>query len=172
MAAVESDVPAQEEASWNRPTGLIVTVCVVALAVAALGGWALNISRNSDPGVPADVIQTIDDYNDAWNTYDGAAFVEMTTGDYIMHTERYGDWTQASQAATVGDAITHDWHSEWIGEPIGTGDGPWYVARATHLESDMYPPEGIDGLSTFMVVVDDDGVMKIARHTFQAQYME
>ncbi len=162
----------QDEAPMNRPTGLIVTVSVLALAVFALSGWALTISFSSDSGVPADVIQAIEDYNDAWNSYDGQAFLAMTTDDYIMHTERYGDWTQQDQALTVGDTVTHDWHSEWIGRPIGTGDGPWYVARAAHLEADMYPPEGIDGLSTFMVVVDDDGVMKIARHTFQAQFME
>lgn len=161
-----------QEIPMNRPTGLIVTVSVLALVFVALSGWALTINFNSDSGVPADVIQAIEDYNDAWNSSDGEAFVEMTTDDYIMHTERFGDWTQRSQARQVGDSGTHDWLSEWIGRPTGTGDGPWYVARATHLEADMYPPEGIDGLSTFKVVVDDEGLMKIARHTFQAQFME
>ena len=169
--APESAVPAREEAPRNRTTGLIVTVCVLALAVVALAGWALTDNGNSDSGVPADVIQAVDDYNDAWNNYDGDAFLAMTTDDYIMRSERYGDWTQQDQALTVGDSTTHSWHSEPISEPIGTGDGPWYVALAQHLEADMYPPEGIDGVSTYMVV-EEDGLMKINRHIFQAEFME
>jgi hypothetical protein len=162
---------APRDAPSGRPTGLLVVIGLLSVALIALGAWAVFSGGDDAASLPPDVDQALTEYNDAWNTSDGEAFIAATTSDYVMHTEQYGDWNQQQQAMTVGDRVTHGWHSEWVGEPIVTAEGPGYGAVETHIDSDMMPEDGITGISTF-TIVDDGGQLKVARHTFQSEYYE
>lgn len=144
---------------------LIGLVVVLAAAVVGLGAWLIvDGTETSDTAVTDEVQQLLDDYHDAWNEYDGDAYLRlMTPGG--MHVVG-GRATQAAQQATIIEGLDrYDWHVEPIGEPILVGDGPWYVAQANLLTATTYPEGGHEGLSV-LTIVNDDGTMRITRHVY------
>ena len=69
-----------------------------------------------------------------------------------------------SQAVYINRLGTLDWNVTMIGEPIMAGDGPWYVSQANRVE-DNTMTEPVEGISV-LAIVDDDGVLRVANHTF------
>lgn len=143
-----------------------LTAIVVALTVAlvGLGAWVI-IDRTSTPDTApsGDVAQVWDDYMDAWNNYDGDAYLELTTDDYTFVTEM-GTNTAASQAIYINGLGTYDWQVTPIGEPTMAGDGPWFVSQVNRVE-DNTMTEPVEGVSV-LTIVDDGGVLRVANHTF------
>ncbi|MGA7758276.1 MAG: hypothetical protein WCA57_10570, partial [Ilumatobacteraceae bacterium] len=110
-----------------------------------------------------DIAQVWDDYTDAWNNYDGDAFLEITTDDYTFVTER-GTTTAASQAGYISGLGRYDWNATAIGERVMAGDGPWFVTQVNRVQ-DSTMTEPVEGISV-MTIVDDGGVLRVANHTF------
>ena len=139
---------------------------VIALTVAliGLGAWVI-IDRSSTPdtAVSDDVAQLWDDYTDAWNNYDGDAFLALVTPDYTFVTEQ-GSTSAATEATYIDRLGAYDWHATSIGERVMAGDGPWYVSQVNLVEASNWsdPVEGISVLT----IVDDGGVLRVANHTF------
>jgi hypothetical protein len=146
----------------NRTLKAIVIALTVALV--GLGAWVI-IDRSSTPdtALSDDVAQVWDDYVDAWNDYDGDAFLEVTTSDYTFVTEQ-GSNTAAAQASFIDRGGTYDWHATPIGERVMAGDGPWYVSQVNRVEQSTWP-EPVEGISV-LTIVDDGGVLRVSNHTF------
>ncbi len=73
---------------------------------------------------------------------------------------------QAEEASELINSLAaRDWREAVIREPSMTGDGPWFVSVVEHFTAPDYGPGGADGVSTF-TIVDDDGILKVARHTY------
>ena len=143
-----------------------LTAIVIALTVAllGLGAWVL-VDRTSTPETAPsdDVAQVWDDYTDAWNNYDGDAFLQLVTSDYTFVTE--GGSTSAEAQATFIERLgITDWHVTPIGEPVMAGDGPWVLSQVNRVDQGAWvdPVEGISVLT----IVDDGGVLRVANHTF------
>lgn len=162
------DAPTRGDAAPRRPTGLVATVVVLLLAVVGLIIWPIG-GNDSDASLPDDVEQLLDDYEDAWNDYDAEAFLELTTGDYVMRTQRNGESGRQAQASIIASLGTSEWRTTRAGDPIVTGDGPWQVAQQTDMSATFLPVGEESGISTFVVVVED-GVPKVASHTYQSWY--
>jgi len=154
----------------KRPNrALIVAIVVLAAAVLALGAWIAYDQTSSPETAVTDEIQILlDDYLATWNNQDGQAFLELVTDDYALHmTSGAVSMSQhAEQARGTLEALAgRDWSESVIGEPIMTGNGPWFVSLVEHFTAPGYGPEGADGVSTF-TIVDDGGTLKVARHTY------
>jgi hypothetical protein len=136
----------------------------LAVALVGLGAWVI-IDRSSTPATAPsdDIAQVWDDYTDAWNNYDGDAFLEITTDDYTFVTER-GTTTAASQAGYISGLGRYDWNATAIGERVMAGDGPWFVTQVNRVQ-DSTMTEPVEGISV-MTIVDDGGVLRVANHTF------
>lgn len=148
---------------------LVVLIAVLAAAVLGLGAW-LVVERNSttDTAITGEVQQLLDEYYDAWNTWDGDAYLELVTDDGSFAVT--GRTTSTAQQATIIEGLERvDWHVETIGDPIMVGDGPWYVTQADHLTGDAYPDSGHQGISTF-TVVDDAGTLRISHHVYTGEW--
>lgn len=174
LEAPEESLAAELDKTQRRVHILSAIVAVLAIALVGLGVWVVyEATTGPETAVNAEIQQLLDDYAAAWNNYDGDGFLAVVGDDYVMRTGRYGDWTADQQVVPVGDSITHGWHSEVIGEAIMTGEGPWYVSHVQYLTTtdSLLPPEGVYGVSTFKIV-DEDGTLKIARHTFSADFYE
>jgi hypothetical protein len=145
----------------NRTLKAIVIALTVALL--GLGAWVI-IDRTSTPdtAVSDDVAQVWDDYLDAWNEYDGDAFLQVTTDDFTFTTEE-GTNTADSQAVDINGLDTYDWQVTPIGERVMAGDGPWFVSQVHRVESNLSAP--VEGISV-LTIVDDGGVLRVASHTF------
>lgn len=154
-----------------RRRNRLLTITVIALAVAllGLGVWAIYDQTTSPETAVTDEIQTlVGDYLAAWNSYDEEAFLLLVTANYRLDIVGRADslTLQAAGTSALFDTLeANDWVESAIGEPIMTGENPWYVALVEHFTSPEYGPEGADGVSTF-TIVDDDGTLKVARHDY------
>lgn len=80
----------------SRSRFLTVTVVVLAVVVAGLGAWTvLSLSSTAETALTPEVQQVVDDYLAAWNSYDGEAFRELVTEDYVL------DMVGATESATM-----------------------------------------------------------------------
>jgi len=146
----------------NRTLKAIVIALTVALV--GLGSWVIiDHSSTSDTAPSDDVAQLWNDYTDAWNNYDGDAFLALVTPGYTF-VNGQSTTNAESQARSIANASTVDWHVTMVGEPIMAGDGPWYVSQANRIEMSSLPAP-LEGISV-LTIVDVGGVLKVANHTF------
>jgi len=153
----------------DRVRFLTTTVIVLAAALMGLGAWAVYDQTTAPETVPEEIQTLIDDYLDAFNNYDGEAFLELVTTDYAqdMASHPISLVQQAAEAVEMMKGMKErDWQETQIGEPMMIGDGPWFVSVAErHTATSGYGPGGANGISTF-TIVDDGGSLKVARHTY------
>jgi hypothetical protein len=114
----------------------------------------------------------IDDYLAAFNSYDGGAFLELVTDNYVLDmVGAGGEFAQdAEETAQMIEGLEeHEWKEAVVGEPMMSGNDSWprYVSQVEHFTAAPpgYGPDGADGISTF-TIVDDGGTLKIARHDY------
>ena len=144
--------------------GLIVTIVVLAVALLALGAWAIyQQTAESETAAPAAVGELLDDYRAAWNNFDGAASLALTTEDYV-----FVDGDLAYDQARTVRLITGTFEaiicqSELVGDRIVSGDGPYYTAEVNRLTTGSGSTQTGDGISTIVVVNTDDG-LKVRSH--------
>ncbi len=149
----------------TRNRFLIIALAIVTAAFVALGTWTLvDRSGSSDVAPTAEIQQLLDDYEAAWNDYDGAAFLALVTDGYGF--EISGTTTgAATQALYIDNMGSTSWHVTQVGDAISAGDGPYYVALVDNLTAVDYPVDGVDGVS-IVTVVDDGGTLKVDHHVF------
>ena len=142
--------------------GLIITIVVLAIALLALGAWAIyQQTAESETAAPAAVEELLADYYSAFNNYDGEAILALTTEGFV-HDNGFRTYDQTGMAALVSGALQGvGFRVEKVGDPIVAGDGPYYVAEVNHLTDASEATE--HGISTFVVVDTSDG-LKIASH--------
>ena len=158
----------QSEREGSRNRFLTITVGL-AVALIGLGAWVVyDLTTAPDTAVTGEIQTLLDDYLGAWNNYDEEAFQEQITSSYVLHMVG-GPVTITRQAEEASEMLrpleADGWREEVIGEPIMTGDGPWYVSVVEHFTSTGYGPDGADGVSTF-TIVEDGGTLKVARHSY------
>jgi hypothetical protein len=159
----------------TRRRGLVAGAVIVAMALGGLGGWFLK-DRMQGSEIPSDVETVIADYLDAWEAKDEAAVRAATTEDFIIAERIYNPTAERQGAIGLEERIDDDidgvvlrgflfdWNNEYRGEPLVVGDGPWFVS----YDESWFLDRSIDivhydGVATY-VVVEEDGVMKIASH--------
>jgi hypothetical protein len=146
---------------------------VLTVMIVALGAW-LAYDQATGTDVPAEIDQLIDDYLQAWVDKDESAIRAATTDDFELTEYLYSigaDFQNPERVKlmeTVRDDVEgvirvgfgYDWLNERAGQPIITGDGPWFVSFVENWHDD-------DGHSLGManyVIVDDNGALRIANH--------
>ena len=155
-------VPTEHPDRDNRTLTAVVVALTIALI--GLGAWVI-IDRNSTPATAPsdDVTQVWDDYLDAWSTYDGDAFLQVTTDDFTFVTETETTSVDV-QAANIDRLGAYDWQVTPIGDRVMAGDGPWFVSQVQRVEFNTLP-EPVEGVSV-LTIVDDGGELRVANHTF------
>ncbi len=153
----------------NRVRFLTTTVIVLVVALMSLGAWAVYDQTTAPEEVPEEIRALIDDYLGAFNDYNGEALLKLVTADYALDMASHPISLVQHEAETVEmmkDMKSREWQETQIGEPIMIGDSPWFVSVAErHTATSGYGPNGANGISTF-TIVDDDGNLKVARHTY------
>jgi hypothetical protein len=144
--------------------GLIVTIVVLAVALLALGAWAIyQQTAESETAVPAAVEELLNDYGVAWSNHDGEAFLALTTADYV-HDNGGATYDQAGTANMITGTLEGlRWQAELVGDRIATGDGPYYIAEVNRLVT-VDSQTGL-GISTIVVINTDDG-LKVRSHVW------
>ena len=141
---------------------LRTTVAVLVIIAVALGGWILFDYLGEAEVAPSSAVsQLVDDYTQAWNEYDEAAFLELTTAGYRFEAAGGMDYRQADQANQIGSVLPRfAWNVERLAAPMVTGDDPYYVSWPIRVTTNIREAEGIAILT---VVSDGDGYL-VSRH--------
>ena len=175
MTAVTGRPPKETEANHRvKRRSRFLTIAVVVLGLIAIVLAVLVwTDRSAESAMPADVEQVIDDYTGAIAAGDRYAWEETVTDDYANRRYTFGsdhelwaDWTleEAANAYAFRIEFKPAVEYEQIGEPLVTGDGPWFVTVAQSWleeEGDIV----YDGSATY-TVVERDGVVKVASEYF------
>ena len=104
-------------------------------------------------------------YANAWNTYDGEAFLGLVTADYQFYDTvgQPADNAEATAAMITTDLPRYDWAVETQGPAQMTGDEyTVHVSQVDGTTSGMGDDQGI----SVMTLVIRDGAWKIRQHTF------
>jgi hypothetical protein len=165
-AVTERQTREPRESLHGRVRNLTITVIVLAVALIGLAAWTIyDLASESETAISGEVQTLVDDYLGAWNDHDPDAFMGLVTDDYSF-AGMGGEWVAAAQVASdIAGAEGSGWHVERVGEPIMSGDGPWFVSTAARFTGWTFGSEGVDGISQF-VIVDDGGVLKIESHVY------
>jgi hypothetical protein len=168
--------PSADSASSHRPVdggapggGWRWIVAVLAVGVVLLAG-ALTyvlVADDQDSGVPVEVQQVVDEFRAAIERNDVAAMQALVT-DEFRRPDYLGDpWrnTPARGVRTIEYfGSSRGFEIDPVGDPIVTGNGPWYVAQVEAWTVVVPNDHGddivvaYDAISTFAVVDTDDGM--------------
>jgi hypothetical protein len=173
VTSVESPVERERarptEPPHPRSRTLITAVAVLASVVLVLGAWVVY-DQVTEPAMPGDVQQVIDDYLRAWEERDEAA-IRATTDDFVINEYIYREDADTGEIAlyehivddidgVVMRGFNYTWENAQYGQPLVVGDGPWVV---TVEENWVYTMQHYDGLAHY-IVVDEEGTLKVANH--------
>lgn len=154
----------REPAVFLRLVATVVLVMVLCAACSA--------KPEAETAATEEIQALIDDYLAAFNSYDGDAFLELVTDNYVLDMVGItGNVAQdADETAQMIESLEeHEWNVALVGETMMTGNDSWprYVSEVEHFTAAPpgYGPEGADGISTF-TIVDDEGTLRIARHDY------
>ena len=165
----------QAESARQQNRGLRIAVVVLALCALGLGAVVIrDVVSGDDAAVPEEITQLLEEFETAYDTNDGDLFRSIISEDYFLTDEFYqpGDRTPNYTVAGpdyvgVRGVETYGWQVERLGEPIVTGDGPWFVAVG---EKWTEPPfTDTVGTATYTNVTEN-GAMKIAKYYWAGVY--
>ncbi len=150
------------ETMERRNRGLGIAIVVLAILVLALGAWTIyDFSQGAATAPSSEMTQLLDDYDTAWNNYDGEAFLALTTAGYKFTTAGGREFRELDQAFAIGNTLPmFAWRFENQGEPIVTGHGPWYVSTPIQTTTNIREADG----HSILTVVDIDGVLQVSDH--------
>jgi uncharacterized protein (DUF2164 family) len=145
---------------------------LLAITVVAVAAWMIyDEPAETESVAPPEITQLIDDYLRAWEELDKEALQAAVTLDFVINEYYYEDATtrvfmiehivdDLEGALNTGLNPARQWQTEQVGEPIITGDGPWFVSVR---ENWILEKSRGDGMATY-VIVEDGGTLKIANH--------
>ncbi len=152
----------------GRNRFLVITVIVMTVALVGLGTWV--IYDQATTGVDGEIQQVLDDYLAAWGARDEAAVRSVTTEDFVINEYIYHDdpirgfglseHIRGDIDSVVWQGFNSVWTIEQVGDPIVTGEGPWFVSVEENWEGTAAREEG----QANYTIVEVDGVLKIANH--------
>ena len=120
-------------------------------------------------GLSNDVAQVTEEYNEAWNNYDGAAFMGLVTADYQFYDTAGQPGENAEEIAAMisSDLAGNDWAVENQGSPQMIGDESTVKVTQLNITSSngAFDDEGVSVLT----LVNQDGAWKVQQHTFDGQ---
>ena len=181
-----TQVPVETAVSRRRIRTLLVLVVVLAVTATALAAWIVA-DQDSAAAVPTEVEETIDGFILAYEAGDEAALRAVVTEDYrgAVHVLRHGIGSQAgeillydrSSATVVGfaaDARTNEWQIEQVGDPVVSGDRPWFVSSEENWTKCSYRDPETGECSAFVAwkgtatyaVVEEGGNYRIADYVW------
>lgn len=154
----------------DEPTAAAAATTESTTTTAAPTTTTTTTTEPTEPNRLDEIEALIEAYLASWETKDEQALRALVADNFIVNEDIYSPQLFREQVRSDADELVrvgfdHDyWQNEIVGEPVVTGDGPWTVA---YRELWQQPnPYLLDGIATYVVIVDDDGALKILNHTW------
>lgn len=155
------------ESTQHRSRGLTIAVVVLTVVTLGLAGWlAYLMLAPEDNALSDDVAQVVEEYNDAWNNYDGAAFLGLVTANYKFYDApgESPDNAEDTAAMISTDLRNNGWAVERQGSVQMIGDE--YTVQVSQLDvTSTYGAVEDEGTSV-ITLVNEDGAWKVQRHVW------
>lgn len=167
--APETAGPVQSGARTNR--GLVVLVTALTVITLGLAGWlAYTLAQTPETALSDDVATVVEDYHDAWNAYDGEAFLTMVTSDYRFNSEPGdpGESAEATAQMISNDLRAIGWAVTQLDVPRMVGDDTRVLVSAANRLTATSSIQESDGFS-LITLVKDGGSWKVRSHVFVAR---
>ena len=151
----------------RRSRSLGVTVVILTILVVGMGAWIIyDYTQDTALAPNAEISQLIEDYQTAWNDYDGEAFLATTREGYTFTSSAAGMFDRTEQLDIIENTLpSYDWNVEFLSDPVAVGDGPWWYVTIPSRTSDNLR-DSIDGIAV-LTVVEQDGTYLVIRHIFE-----
>jgi hypothetical protein len=147
----------------SRPIRLVTLLLMLFL----IAGCSSDDGADNEPARSDEIEVLIEGYLASWEAKDEQALRASVTDGFIINEYHYSlkgglvEVVNDDADGIVSVGFAWDWQNEIVGEAIWEGDGPWIVAYREHWEQ---KGTQYDGIATYVVIVDDDGTLKIANH--------
>lgn len=179
-------VPEGRAVTRRRSRTLLAVIVALALSAVAMAAWIV-FDRDGASALPVEVEQTIDEFILAYEGGDEAALRAVVSEDYrgAVHTLRHGIGSQTGEILLGGrssgnvvgfaaEARANEWQIEQIGDPIVSGDRPWFVSVEENWTKCSYRDTATGECSAFVTwkgtatyaVVEEGGVYQIADYVW------
>jgi Tfp pilus assembly protein PilV len=158
------------ESTQRKNRGLTIAVAVLTVITLGLAGWlAYLLVVPEENAVSSDVAQVLEDYTDAWNNYDGAAFMGLVTADYKFYEAagQPAEDAEGTAAMISNDLEGFDWAVEQQGAAQMIGDEYTVHVSSLDVTSTNVGPDN-EGVSV-LTLVNQDGVWKVKQHIFDGR---
>lgn len=166
-----TDRPTETDNLKQAPSGKrFLVIAVVVLALTSIGLGTRVIFDQATTGLDDEIEQLLDDYLTAWEARDEPAIRAATTENFVLNEYAYTDDPTFGfrQSYVVNDNIDgvvsegfgYNFTVEHVGDPIVTGEGPWFVSVEEIWEESNSHYEG----QANYTIIEVDGVFKIANH--------
>jgi hypothetical protein len=144
-------------------------VVVLGAGVALFAGVLayVVVADDDDPTVPDDVQEVLDEFRGAMESNDVATIQGLVTDDF-RRPDYLGDPRSNTPSRGVRTVeffeSSRGFEIDPVGDPIVTGDGPWYVAQVEDWTVVVPNDHGddlvvaYDAITTFVVIETDDGL--------------
>lgn len=142
-------------------------VVALTLVVLGLGTWIVfDLVQEASLTPSSDVSKVIDDYTEAWNQYDGAAFLATTRAGYVFSSSTSGENDRDDQLAVIESVLpARSWQVRILAEPIVVGDGPWYyVSFPVEIETSLQGSR--QGMSVLTIYHTDNDQYLVSYHRY------
>lgn len=154
-----------QETLERRIRSLWIAVMILGALVLGLGAWLIyDYTQDSALAPSAEIAQLVEDYTNAWNDYDGEAFLATTREGYTF-TSNAGTFDRTEQLYAIENTLPkYEWRVEPLLDPIAVGDGPtWFISLPNETSDNIR--DLVEGV-TVLTVVDRDGDYLVTRHIF------
>jgi hypothetical protein len=156
------------ESTQHRSRGLTIAVVVLTVVTLGLAGWlAYLMLAPEDNALSDDVAQVVEEFGDAWNNYDGAAFLGLVTADYKFYYAPGESPDNAEEtAATISTDLKNDgWAVERQGAAQMIGDEYTVQVSQVNLINYADGSSSQEGISV-LTLVNEDGAWKVQQHVW------
>jgi len=161
----DTGVDSGHETLERRIRRLWLTVVILGVFLLGFGAWIIyDYTQDSALAPSAEIAQLVDDYTNAWNDYDGEAFLATTQAGYRF-TSNAGTFDRTEQLFVIENTLPEvEWRVEALADPMAVGDGPtWFITIPNETTDNIR--DFIEGVSV-LTVVDRDGTYLVTGHIF------
>lgn len=147
---------------------LIAAVVVLAVALVALGAWVVSdLTATNATEAPAEVQALLDGYREAWNTYDGEAFLGYVSNGYTFDDHR--NVRDALGTATLIESMgPSGFSTELAGDYVFVpdNDATMYSVSAPNVLGNNSNSDSANGISLYRIVNFPNEGWKITYHKY------
>ncbi len=161
------------EATKQQSRWPMIVIAVLAVTVVGLVAWMVFAMRpNSPNAAPTEVVELMEEYTAAWNSFDADALEAVVTPSYRIRSARLGEEMNIEAIRTELFPYLEgiEWHNPITGPYYAVGSpDQWFVStEGSGIEGSAFS-DGVQWQNGVFTVVRVEGELRVREHFFYAE---